>query len=360
MSKTRYIASNGLPDFLASLSKLGLQVLAPTQRPSANKPVVVFAPWQKGDPVILAKAHVPPKGAVLPESEVLVSYKKVRSAEDLNQKELQIQTGPEESPETVIFGCRPCDARCFTSLDEPYLHGLFEDPYYKAKREKLTVISFTCNTGCETCFCHWVGGGPTSPTGSDLLLTDIGEGYVLQAVTEKGQALLEKVNLEEGQDKIAALDATRKAAWASLVPAPQLKDAPEKLKSLFTNDAFWEHWTARCISCGACTYFCPTCYCFNITDEGDPQGRNGGKRLRSWDNCMSSRYTREASGHNPRAVKFQRMRNRVSHKFWTFFENWGSFLCSGCGRCISNCPVHLDIRAIVLAAIEEGTPKDGD
>ena len=78
----------------------------------------------------------------------------------------------------------------------------------------------------------------------------------------------------------------------------------------------------------------------------------GGRRLRSWDNCMSSLFTREASGHNPRTLKAFRMRNRVSHKYSTYPENWGSFSCSGCGRCIGNCPVHLDIRAIVLDAIE--------
>ena len=93
---------------------------------------------------------------------------------------------------------------------------------------------------------------------------------------------------------------------------------------------------------------------FNITDEGEGLSEKGGRRLRSWDNCMSSLFTREASGHNPRMLKAFRMRNRVSHKYSTYPENWGAFSCSGCGRCISNCPVCVDIRAIVLAAIEDG------
>ena len=322
----------------------------------ASKPSVVFAPYEAGVKMTLAKATVPPKEAVLPECETLMTFQKSRDPADLNQTTLAL-TAVEEGIPTVVFGCRTCDARGFAALDKPFLEGLYADPYYKARREKLTVVSLTCATGCETCFCHWVGGGPTSPIGSDVLITEIEGGYVLQAMTGKGEELLEASGLPDGADKFPLAEAARKAAWASLVPAPDLKAAQESLKAMFEDTAFWEAETARCISCGACTYFCPTCYCFNITDEGEPQSPCGGRRLRSWDNCMSSLYTREASGHNPRPEKYQRMRNRVSHKFWTYPENWGPYLCSGCGRCITNCPVCLDIRAIVLDAVAAAKGK---
>ena len=151
----------------------------------------------------------------------------------------------------------------------------------------------------------------------------------------------------------AAAEAARKAAWASLDKAPSLAEAPAKVAARFEDVEFWQQETDRCLSCGACTYFCPTCYCFNITDEGDGLNGREGRRLRTWDNCMSPLFTREASGHNPRTAKALRMRNRVSHKFATYPENWGAFSCNGCGRCVSNCPVHLDIRAIVLDAINK-------
>lgn len=351
MSKKCFVASDGLAAFLDSLSQNGQTVLAPAERPATAKSSIVFAPWKKGDPICLSKATVPPRSAVLPQSETLFTFRKVRKEDGSREWDTKVSENIEAKP-TVIFACRPCDAKGFDALDKPYLQGLYADPYYKARREKLTVIALTCNTGCETCFCHWVGGGPTSPTGSDILMTEIEGGYILQAVTAKGDDLLQKCSLEDGSDKFPQALETRKKAWATLKPAPQLADAPASLAQIFTNMDFWQHWTDRCISCGACTYFCPTCYCFNITDEGEPDSPQGGRRLRSWDNCMSSLYTREASGHNPRALKAQRMRNRVSHKFWTFPENWGSYLCSGCGRCIANCPVYLDIRAITLAAIE--------
>ena len=171
--------------------------------------------------------------------------------------------------------------------------------------------------------------------------------------TDKGAALLEGSSLADGADRFADAEAARKAAWASLEKAPSLAEAPAKVAARFEDVEFWQQETDRCLSCGACTYFCPTCYCFNITDEGDGLNGREGRRLRTWDNCMSPLFTREASGHNPRTAKALRMRNRVSHKFATYPENWGAFSCNGCGRCVSNCPVHLDIRAIVLDAINK-------
>jgi len=352
MSMIRFVTADGLPGFLAHLAKDGQRVLVPVEKP-ANKPSVVFEPWQEGKAFTLAKATVPPKEAVLPQCETLFSFKKAKDPADPARVSLQLEEAPPPPP-TVVFACRPCDARGFAVLDRPYLHGPFADPCYKARREALTVITLTCASGCNTCFCHWVGGGPSSPEGSDVLMTAIEGGYVLQAITPRGEACLAASALPDGAEAFPRAEEARKAAWQSLEPAPDLKDAPQRLAALFTDTTFWQEQTDRCLSCGACTYFCPTCYCFNITDEGEGLSEKGGRRLRSWDNCMSSLFTREASGHNPRNAKALRMRNRVSHKFATYPENWGSFSCNGCGRCISNCPVCLDIRAIVLAALEKG------
>ncbi|MBD5552788.1 MAG: hydrogenase [Desulfovibrio sp.] len=348
MSATRFVAHNGLEAFLAFLSQNAERVLAPTERPATAKPSVVFAPWRKGQPALLKKATVSPKWAVFPECEVLFRYR--IGADGAGGRSLELSPDPAGS-ETIVFGGRPCDAGGFPALDRVYMQGLFKDPYYAARREKLTVITKTCNTGCQTCFCHWVGMGPTSPAGSDILMTEVVDGFVLQAITEKGRNLLAKSSLEDGGAKMPEVMERRKQTWAGLKPAPDISGSTEALKAIFADADFWTRQTDRCISCGACTYFCPTCYCFNITDEGEPKSENGGARLRSWDNCMSARYTREASGHNSRPLKSERMRNRVSHKFWTYPENWGAYLCTGCGRCIVNCPVNLDIREIVQAAL---------
>ena len=100
----------------------------------------------------------------------------------------------------------------------------------------------------------------------------------------------------------------------------------------------------RCISCGTCTYVCPSCYCFSINDS---LVESAGDRYRCWDNCFNPLYTEETSGHNPRAAKSNRFRNRFSHKFWYYPDKYDSLLCSGCGRCIMHCPTRIDIREVL-------------
>ena len=200
MSITRFVTADGLPAFLAHLSK-SARVLAPVEKPG-NKTAVVFEPWKEGKPFTLAKATVPAKEAVLPQCEVLVRYSKTKDPNDPGKCTMTLDDTPQAEP-TVVFGSRPCDARGYVPLDRPYLHGPFADPYYKARRDQLTVITLTCPSGCSTCFCHWVGGGPTSPEGSDVLMTEVEGGYVLQAMTDKGAALLEGSSLADGADRFA-------------------------------------------------------------------------------------------------------------------------------------------------------------
>ncbi|MBO4300769.1 MAG: 4Fe-4S dicluster domain-containing protein [Desulfovibrio sp.] len=353
MSTIRFVTGDGLPAFLTFLARNGRRVLVPVEKP-AVKSSTVFETWSEGKPFSLQKATVPAKSAVLPQCETLIRYKKSKNPDNPSEVSLNLDDTPEATP-TVVFACRPCDARGYAVLDRPFLHGPYADPYYRARREALTVITLTCSKGCDTCFCHWTGGGPSSPEGSDVLMTAVDDGYVLQAITTAGKELLNASSLPDGAERFPLAEEARKRAWASLAPAPDLKDVPQKVASRFSDMPFWLHWTERCLSCGACTYFCPTCYCFTITDEGEAMSARGGRRLRSWDNCMSALFTREASGHNPRLSKAQRMRNRVSHKYATYPENWGTFSCSGCGRCIGNCPVGLDIREIVLACVRHSS-----
>jgi ferredoxin len=261
----------------------------------------------------------------------------------------------QEAAPAVIFACRPCDARGIAVLDRPYLNGPYRDPYYAARRNALLIISLTCDAPCATCFCGWTGKGPADSAGSDVLMTRVEDGFALEAVSPGGEALLCDGSLAdlltEGAARLEAVQAARKAGAAMLPPAPDLGRAAAALGKRFADVGFWQDMTAHCLSCGACTYMCPACYCFNISDEGDGME---GRRVRSWDTCMSPLFTREASGHNPRTAKALRMRNRVLHKFSYYPTVWnGAFSCSGCGRCIVNCPVHLDIRRIVLAGMAE-------
>lgn len=348
----RIVSASALPSFVGQLAA-NATVLVPTSQGEA----VVFAPYTGDADITFPRASTTPKEAVLPQTETLLTYTRAKDADSPSRVTLTIDDTP-QAQATVVLGCRPCDARGFAVLDRPYTQGVFKDPYYTARREKLTVITLTCAKACTTCFCHWIGSGPDDATGSDILITALDDdNYVLEPITDTGRALLEKSGLDKADDTaIATIKTAREKVNKGLAPAPDVSKAPERLRALFDNTDFWQKQTAHCLSCGACTYFCPTCYCFNITDEGDGQSQaqtKPGRRLRTWDTCMASHFTREASGHNPRHIKALRMRNRVLHKFSYYPTVWdGAFSCNGCGRCISQCPVHLDIRAVVQAALE--------
>ena len=354
MNTLRYIPKDGLAGLAAQLAARA-RLLVPTREGMS----VVFREYAGGEPC-LARATVSPKAAVLPACETLFTFVKTKERSDKDADKvagkpaLTLSVRQEAAP-TIIFACRPCDAKGIAVLDRPYLGGPYSDPYYAARRKALLTVSLTCDAPCATCFCDWVGKGPADSEGSDLLMTRIEDGFVLEAVSPEGEALLRDDSLAglltEGKGHFEAVQAVRKASADKRPPAPDLGRAAETLGKRFADVDFWQDMTAHCLSCGACTYMCPGCYCFNISDEGDGME---GRRLRSWDTCMSSLFTREASGHNPRTAKALRMRNRVLHKFSYYPTVWhGAFSCSGCGRCIVNCPVHLDIRRIVLAGMEE-------
>lgn len=344
MSAPAYLPASKFGAWLKELSGSRL-VLAPQERGDA----VVFAPYAEGVEIVLDRdATMPPKGAVFPAAEELLRFTRVKDPEDPGKVDIELSSS-QPAPETVVFGARPCGTRGFLAYDRVYHSPKITDPYYAARRDKTLFATVACTAAGNSCFCHWVGSGPADASGSDLLLTPVGEGYVVQAVSERGDALLGSPLLEPAGDKAAEAEKVQAAARAALPAAPDISKAKDSLMAVFEDMEFWSEVSAKCISCGACTYLCPTCYCFNITDEGDGLS---GRRLRTWDNCMSFQFTMEASGHNPRPTKAHRLKNRVGHKFSYYPAlHGGAVACCGCGRCVRSCPVSVDIREIVLAAI---------
>jgi len=346
MAKLGYLPKEKLTDFLENLKKK-YRIYVPCQDGDA----VLFQPFDGEKPLCLDRpATVSPKSVIFPQTDILFSFDYRKSSEDPKQVSIEL-TENLDFPETVIFGSRPCDAKGFLIYDRPYTQTDMPDIYYKGRREKTTIITLACNYPSPGCFCTSVGGDPADKEGSDILMTDVGTGYFFEAVTAKGEEIVEDAVFEDGSSYQEKAQAAHKAV-ADLVKKPfdSTEGLPEKLLSLFENDAFWEAEAAKCISCGACTYLCPTCYCFNITDE---QAGSKGERIRSWDACMFYHFTLEASGHNPRPLKQQRLKNRVGHKFSYYPKKYeGAIACCGCGRCIRSCPVSVDISEIVAHAQE--------
>lgn len=363
MSSIRFLSEDSLPGFLQSLGQPTKQSAGQPRRvlvPVNQGRGVIFAPWSPDVDMSIKRTNVPPKEAVLPACETLLSYRRTRQED--GSLALALDSAPHAVP-TVIFGGRPCDAHGIAVLDRPFTQGPYRDPYYQARRDQLLIITRACNAPRSTCFCHWVGSHPHDCRGSDILLIEISAftdqvGCLLQAITPKGEELLQSTDLPDGSPYLDAIPKAEAQARSFLSPAPDISSVREKVAALFTDEEFWHKQTAPCRGCGACTYFCPGCYCFNITDEGDgmivKEDDKPGRRLRTWDNCMAAHFTREASGHNARTLKAQRMRNRISHKFGNYPTLWdGAYSCTGCGRCINQCPVHMDMRALVMAVVEK-------
>ncbi|GFK92197.1 Anaerobic sulfite reductase subunit A [Fundidesulfovibrio magnetotacticus] len=353
MDQAKFLPDASLAAWLAELSAARL-VLAPRREGGA----VVFKPYDPAVPLELTRdATVPPKGAVFPACEELMRYRRVKDPEKPGQPLLEVE---ESLPEggVVVFGSRPCGARGFTVYDRVFDAGGLNDPYYAARRKATAFVTLACREAGSACFCHWVGSGPADPDGSDVLLTQVPGGYVVRAVTEKGAALVGSGLFSPADRREGEEAAAHAKARESLDDPRDLAPARQALLDAFDDMEFWSQLSAKCLSCGACTYLCPTCYCFNITDEA--QG-NEGARLRTWDNCMSFQFTLEASGHNPRPTKAHRLKNRVGHKF-SYYPglHGGAIACCGCGRCIRSCPVGVDIRQLVLAAVERAREKSHD
>ena len=341
----KYIAETDITAWLKELSGDNL-IIAPV----VETGTVVYRPYTSGSEVELVNRPVSsPKEAVFPQTELLFTYKQDKTPEDPGRTKVDMK---EATPDraTVFFGPRPCGTRGITMFDKVYNCGKQQDTYYVTRRENTAFVTIACTRPDATCFCHSVNSGPADPDGSDVLLVPVQGGYVAEAITDKGTELLAYDLFSDAGKREQEANAVIDKAREMLGDPHDFTDAESSLYKLFDDMEFWDEQAAKCINCGACTYLCPTCHCFNITDQ---TAGLSGRRIRTWDNCMSYEFTLEGSGHNPRPTKAHRLKNRLGHKFAYYPENnEGLVACCGCGRCIERCPSGVDIRAIVLAAKE--------
>jgi ferredoxin len=248
------------------------------------------------------------------------------------------RAAPGKKQRLLLFP-RSCDTRGLTILDRVFL-GEVEDESYRRARENTTVVGLHCLQPDRHCFCTSLGGGPFDTEGMDLALTPLdADRFLAQGVTEKGQALLASLGGKEAGEAehklLAQLRTAAEAAIRRTIEVPDHQTMAERFDS-----PYWQEASRACLTCGICSYLCPTCHCFDIVDEGY-------LRLRCWDTCSSETFTRMAAGEDHRKQKRSRYRQRVYHKFSYFKENFGTHSCVGCGRCIRHCPVKIDIVEIV-------------
>ena len=275
------------------------------------------------------------KDFFFPQTENLFDIK-------MKGKKIEIIDTRKESEDFVIFGVRACDARSFTILDKVFLSEPV-DTYYKNRREHGTIITLACNRPEETCFCSDFGIDASNP-GGDISAWKVGEQMYFSANTDRGESLLNSVSsvLEEGDEKPVEQEKESIKNIISNLPLGSLDFDSIKEQELLEifNSPKWAELSESCLGCGTCTFVCPTCQCYDIRefDTGSEV-----KRFRCWDSCMYSDFTKMAHG-NPRVSQLERFRQRFMHKLVYFPENnGGEFGCVGCGRCLSKCPISMNI-----------------
>jgi len=305
--------------------------------PTEDDGTIRFEPVESSGQLTLefANSLIPPKSLFFPQAESLFSFHK-------RGKEIALEPTKPLERDRVVFGIRNCDVRSLALLDSVF-SGDLEDTYYQERRDRTALIALACPTPPRsTCFCTTFGIDPLSPEGTDILLTDVDDAYLVDVSTERGEKL---VALSE--DLFSPL---------TEVEAQQLQPPPVEMKKLDVSelqeriealweDEYWHKISLPCLGCGICTYVCPTCHCFDIVDMGSMLD---GERYRCWDSCMYSDFTLMASGENPRPTKRERIRNRYFHKFSSFPSRYGTeHACVGCARCLVHCPSGMEITEVI-------------
>jgi len=239
-----------------------------------------------------------------------------------NFKENKIRKNEIKTKKYVFFGIRECDTNAFLVNDKLFLDEISDDNY-KNIRENMILIALHCNQPVDRfCFCESM----EFKGYYDLLLYDLGDKFHIKILTEKGEGLVK--NLEEDE------------YWHETFICKNINVLETKdIKNLYDHPE-WKKFSDDCISCGMCTNLCPTCLCFDIFDEVNLDLKSGKRKLQ-WDSCMYRDFTLVAGGHIFREERVDRFKHRIYHKIQYFKEQFGIFMCTGCGRCIRHCPAEI-------------------
>jgi len=349
---------------LEPLVQAALRVMGDGTRvfaPEAGREVRAFAPCEPGKVpaagywATLTNTDISPKGYLLPQTEDVMRWRG-------GTGNLAIEE-PEAGPPAVLLGIRPCDAAAFELLDEVLIGGPFVDQTYRRRRERTVLITMACTKPGPACACDAFGLSPGHRSG-DVVVYPSGGRLLVLANSPKGEEILGALQAEGGPGGAVPADpgwAGEVVAAACSTPTPLgerilvqgLLDNPQGIAGALFASKAWDRLAPRCLSCGACTYVCPTCYCFAVNDE--PRGQSG-RRVRTWDSCQFKDFLTMAGGHNPRPGKLERVRQRFLHKLNYHPQRYGKFLCVGCGRCVLACPVGLHIGEVAEALAAEIAP----
>ena len=251
----------------------------------------------------------------------------------------------------AIIGARACDLAAMAIQDKVFITKERADESYKRRRKSLFVVAVNCTYSSNNCFCVSAGTGPNISQPFDLLMTEVDNGFVIKSGSERGGALLVTLNLQQAT-KPQCSNAKEGVNQAANMQTKQIpfNNKRELRDLLFSNlnHPRWDDVAERCLSCGNCTSVCPTCFCHSEKDKPSLDGTST-EHQREWDSCFTAGHS-ELAGKPIREDTRQRYRQWLTHKVGSWFDQFDSSGCVGCGRCMTWCPVGIDITE-ELAAI---------
>ncbi|OYT43077.1 MAG: hypothetical protein B6U88_01940 [Candidatus Aenigmarchaeota archaeon ex4484_56] len=293
----------------------------------------VIAPVRKNDSLIFDKisssdeivtkyinTDYPPKDFFL--ESTLYSYEKNKHVKLHNENKIN---------KRVIYGIRPCDVNALLKLDKIFCG----EEYYRIRRQNTKIIAITCNESGDNCFCTSFGTDHLS-SGFDLLFTDTGKEFYIKVGSDWGRSIVKNKLFRKAEKHF-------KRVFIECERFFLLSGISKKLEEIFKTDKFNKYFK-KCLSCSACSVVCPLCYCFDIVHR--PELKNKGKVEKILSSCLLKEFTRIGGNHVFREDRVERYKQYLGHKFIYSKKQYRDYLCVGCGRCISHCPVDIDFEKL--------------
>lgn len=369
------LPKDGLCELLKVLTRSGYQIVGPQMADGA----IIYSPmmetsrlphgWlDEQDGGRYRLRHDPNAGyfdyAVGPHSLKPYVFPAVETLVQLERSgaEWSVQYPEQDALPLAVFGVRSCDLHALAIQDRVFLEGQYQDPNYRKRRDRLFLIVVQCRRAAATCFCHSLQTGPRATSGFDWALTEREDHFVLEIGSVRGAdvaASIQELRHADGHEMEAARNQSAellaKMNRRAEGDAPDSGPRPRSLETAGLRELLltqpdhprWDEVAERCLSCTNCTMVCPTCFCSSVKEVTDLTGDHV-SRERHWDSCFTADHSRVSSGVVRSSTK-ARYRQWLTHKLASWIDQFGTSGCVGCGRCITWCPVGIDLTEEVAA-----------
>lgn len=262
---------------------------------------------------------------------------------------------PVEEKKYAMLGVRACELAAIAIQDRVFLSHEYVDPVYKQHRESTFIVAVNCTQAAATCFCTSMNTGPKCTAGFDLALTEVPDGFVVLSGSAAGEKLVDSLALRPAAvEQVKQAEAARQNAVDQISKHMDTEDIHQRLLAQLDHP-HWQSVAERCLSCANCTLVCPTCFCTSVDEVHDLTNQEV-IRQRRWDSCFNFDFSHVAGGSVRDSVR-SRYRQWLTHKLATWMDQFDTSGCVGCGRCITWCPVGIDLTKEVAMLCDDDTAR---